>query len=133
MGWIHDTIADFGRQLGVEGLDFGLHGVLRMDLPGGGFIAVEPACRGEVEEVLVYVGRTAGHQAGSLLTGALAKAHYLQGGPLPVQVGLLGAGPEAQLVVLARLPERAFTVQSLNHAVDFLGRWLDELAAGKTR
>lgn len=131
MGWIEQTLADFGYQLGIEGLDFGPHGVAQLQLASGGFIAVEPVRRGQVDEVLVYLGRPVGHQAAPAVRLALSRSHWRQGGPLAVQVGLRGTGSEAHLLALVRLPERTFTAQSLAHAVDYLGRWLDDVQAGK--
>ncbi|HZY20501.1 MAG TPA: hypothetical protein VFE82_18675 [Ramlibacter sp.] len=129
MTWVHDTLAEFGRQLGIDRLDFGRHGVAQLQLASGGLIAVEPARRGDQDEILVYLGRPVGHQAASVLRTALANAHFRHGGPMQVQVALRGEGPEAILLALVRLPERAFTPQALARAVDFLQRWLDEAGA----
>lgn len=129
VAWVRDALAEFGRQLGIEQLSFGSHGVAQLVLQSGGLVAVEPVRRGDRDEVLIYLGRPVGHQAGALLQRALARAHWREGGPYPVQVALRGDGPDAMLLALVRLPERAFTGQSLAHAVDYLGRWLDEAAA----
>ncbi len=131
MGWIQDTLAEFGRQLGIEGLEFGPNGVAQLRLEKGGFIAVEPVRRGPDDEVLVYFGRPVGHQVVQATMVALSRSHWRNGGPLPIQVGLRGMGPDTQLLALVRLPERTFTTQSLGHAVDYLGRWLDDALAGK--
>lgn len=131
MAWIQDTLADFGRQLGIDGLDFGPYGVAQLQLASGSVIAVEPVRRGQDDEVLVYLSRPVGHQAPQMVSVALARSHWRNGGPLPVQVGLRGRGAEAQLLALVRVPERTFTAQALAHAVDYLGRWLDDVQAGK--
>jgi type III secretion system chaperone SycN len=128
--WVHDTLADFGRQLGIDGLGFGNFGVAQLQLQSGAIIAVEPVRRLDLEEVLVYLGRRTGHQMATVLRKAMAKTHYSQGGAFPVQVGVVGAGPDAMLVALVRMPERAFTSQSLSHAVDYLTRWLDDAERG---
>lgn len=126
--WINDTLADFGRRLGIEQLDCGTHGVAQLALAGGGLIAIEPVQRGAAEEVLVYVGRRAGHDAPRLLRQALIQAHHRHAGNLPIQVATRGQGPDTLLLALLRLPAREFTPQSLDHAFDTLNRWLDELA-----
>ncbi len=131
MAWIEDTLADFGRQLGIDGLDFGPYGVAQLQLASGGCIAVEPVRRGQEDEVLVYLARPVGHQAAQAVNVALARSHWRHGGALPVQVGLRGNGQDTQLLALVRLPERTFTAQTLAHAVDYLGRWLDDVQAGK--
>lgn len=128
MNWIDDTLADFGRRLGLGHLDCGAHGVAQLTLSGGGLIAIEPVTRGDEEEVLVYVGRRAGHDAPRLLRQALVKTHHAHAGSLPVQVALRGQGPDALLLALLRLPAREFTPQRLDRAFDHLNRWLDALA-----
>ena len=127
MSWVHDTLADYGRRIGIERLDFGSHGVAQLQLESGGLVAVEPVEREGQDEVLVYIGRPAGHDAGRVYAAALAKAHHSHGGPFALQVALRGHGPEALLLALTRLPERSFTPQTLAHAVDHLRRWLDEV------
>lgn len=127
MNWINDTLADFGRRLGLDHLDCGTHGVAQLALAGGGLIAVEPVQRGDAEEVLVYVGRRAGHETPRLLRRALAQAHHGQASGHPVQVAARGQGPDALLLALLRLPAREFTPQSLDRAFDYLNRWLDGL------
>ncbi|MES2480724.1 MAG: hypothetical protein V4609_01905, partial [Pseudomonadota bacterium] len=47
MSWINDTVADFGRQLGMPQLDLGDHGVMQLAFASGGLLAVEPVQRGE--------------------------------------------------------------------------------------
>ena len=127
MSWVHDTVAEFGRQLGIEGLDFGAHGVAQLQLQSGGLLAVEPVRRGETDEVLVYLGRPTGFDAAGLLRRALVKAHHGQAGAMPVQVALRGDFPDALLLALVRMPERDFTLQSLGQALDYLRRWHEGL------
>lgn len=133
MAWIQDTLLEFGRQIGIGHLEFSRHGLVQLRFPSGGFLAVEPSQPGAPEEVLVYMGRPVGHQASSLLRTALARAHAVDGGAPFVQVGVRGDGPEATLIVLVRLAERAFTPQALSATVQYLDRWLDEVQAGKTK
>ena len=129
MTWVHDTVAEFGRQLGIDNLGFDKHGLVQLQMHSGALLAVEPAQRGQTPEVLVYLIRPAGHMAANMLRKGLAKAHYSNGGSMPVQVVIRGGGPEAMLLALVRLPERAFTTQTLAQAVDYVGRWLDEVQA----
>ncbi len=128
MNWIDDTLADFGRRLGLDHLDCGAHGVAQLTLAGGGLIAIEPVTRGDEEEVLVYVGRRVGHDAPRLLRRALARAHHTEVGSLPVQVALRGQGPDTLLLALLRLPTREFTPQRLDRAFEHFNRWLDTLS-----
>jgi len=133
VNWIHDTVAEFGRQLGLPGLAIGPQGVAQLSLASGGLLAVEPVRRLDEDEVLVYLGRPAGHRLSVWLHTALARAHLDQAGPIGLQVLTRGSGEEALLLVLARLPARTFTPQALVQTVDHLARWLDEIEAGRSR
>jgi type III secretion system chaperone SycN len=122
-GWIHETVLQFGQQVGLPALELGTHGVAQLELQAGGLLAVEPAP--ETTEVLVYLGRPLGFDGAAVLRNALERAHHAAAQPMPLQVAVRGAGPEALLLALVRVPEREFNLQVLGRAVDVLGRWLD--------
>ena len=129
MNWIQDAVAEYGRQLGIEGLRLDANGAVQLQLQSGGLLAVEQTRRGEIDEVLVYLGSPLGFEGPRRLRAALARAHYSNGTGQAVQVACRGEGPEALLLVIVRLPERDFTLQSLGQAFDFLSRWLENLPA----
>ena len=129
MSWVHETLEQFGQQLGLPALELGAHGVAQLELQAGGVLAVEPA-HGKAAEVLVYLGRPVGFEGDALVRNALARAHYSAAHPMPVQVAVRGEGPEALLLVLVRVPEREFTVQTLGRVVEYLGRWSDGVRHG---
>lgn len=125
MNWVHGTVADFGRQLGLPDLSFDDGGLVQLQLQSGGLLAVEQVQRGTADEVLVYLGRPLGFEGGELLRRALTHAHCSSAQALPVQVAVRGEAPEALLLMLLRLPARDFTLPALEHAVDYLNRWFD--------
>jgi len=134
LNWVHETLAEFGRELGLTDFGTGTHGVAQLRLESGALLAVEPVRRGKedgVDEVLIYFGQPLGFEAATLRRRALEKAHFLRGGPYPIQIATRGEGPQALLLMLVRLPERAFTRQTLGHVVDYLGRWFAELRDGR--
>lgn len=126
--WIHDTLAQFGQQLGLPELSLDDNGAAQLTLQAGGILAVEPAAASG--DVLVYLGRPLGFDGPAVLRRALARAHHSAGSPMPVQVALRGDGPEALLLVLVRVPEREFTTPMLSRVVDYLGRWSDGVRHG---
>lgn len=132
MRWIDDAVTEFGKQLGITGLNLGRHGNAQLELGSGALLTVEPVRRGRQDEVLVSLGRPVGHQLPRLNRLALSKAHHSRGGALPIQVASRGQGTDAMLLAVVRLPQRGFTPQALAHAADYLGRWLDAVAAGST-
>lgn len=133
MNWIEDTVAEFGKQAGIPGLSLGQKGVVQLGYKNGGLLALEAVEREGQVEVVVYLGRPFGFQAPRVLRCAMEHAHFSHADPLPVQVALRGTGPDTLLLVLARLPERQFTPQSLTQAVDTLTRWLDEVQVHASR
>ena len=127
MSWIHDTLSDFGRQIGIAQLALDSQGAVQLAFEDGGALVVEPVQRGDVAEVLVYLQRKVGHQASTLMPFALERADCMRAAPFMVQVVLRGSGPDTRLIALVRMDERAFTPQALAQSVDFLTRWLDEV------
>ncbi len=127
MSWIDDTLREFGQQMGLVDLSFGAHGVAQLVFDDGAVLVIEPVQRGESDEVLVYLSRPMGFDAPQRRRLALAKAHFKGTDALVVQVASQGQGPEASLMALTRMPARAFTLQSLDHAFDYLNRWHNSL------
>lgn len=127
MNWINDTLAEFGRRLGLASLGFGSHGVARLQLSSGGWLAVEPVQRGGTDEVLVYLGHPLGFDAPRRLRLALERAHFSQAGSFAVQLASRDQDGQAALVVLTRVPAREFTPQVLDQAFEALNRWVEAL------
>lgn len=127
MSWVNDTLAEFGRRLGIASLGFGAHGVAQLALPSGGWLAVEPVQRGDADEVLVYLGHPLGFDAPRRLRQALERAHFGHGGAFPVQLASRGQGAQTVLVALTRVPAREFTPQVLDQAFEALNRWVEAL------
>lgn len=128
--WIRDTVSEFGRQAGIADLQLSSTGSLRLRLDSGDLIVLEALPDPTPELTLLYLVRPVGHQLGALLRAALGRAHHQEAGPYPVMVGCQGSGAEAVLVAGIRQAERAFTAQSLAHAIEFLGRWMDDVQGG---
>ena len=129
MSWVNDTLSEFGRQLGLTDLNFGEHGAAQLVFQSGALLAVEPVTRGDIDEVLVYVSRPVGFNGPRLLRQALVKAHFKEAGVLDIQVSTRGQGSDLALLALVRMPARNFTLQTLDHAFDYLNRWHDSLSA----
>lgn len=131
MNRIRDTLDQFGQQIGLA-LGPGTSGATQLQLAAGGVLVIEPVepAIGRGGEVLVYMGRPLGFDGGSVIRAALARAHHAAGSILPVQVAVRGDGPDALLVALVRMPIAEFTVQALNRAAEFLGKWTDGVHHG---
>jgi type III secretion system chaperone SycN len=128
MSILQNTLADYGRQLGIDRLQARADGALQLELASGVLVGVEAAPPGdEATEVLVFQSRALRRDPGAMRLAALQKAHFSQGGPYPIQLAGSGQGTDSRLIAITRIPIRDFTPQALGHAVDYLSRWLDEL------
>jgi len=123
MSWTDATLADFGRQLGIDGLAFGPGGFVQFDWRDGAVLGIH---RGS-EDVSIYLVRQLDYDRPPVLRRALQLCDWRNGWPFAVQAGLRG---DAELVFSARLPERDFTLPALEQAVELLGR-LHEQARGQ--
>lgn len=121
MSWVEQTLADYGRGLGIEGLRLNQDGVAQLQLQSGMLLAVEHVG----EEVLVYIAPMLAFEDDALKLRALKAAGFRNGGGEPIQIGLNGTGMEAVLVILTRVPERSFTLPRLGQTFDYLCRWFE--------
>lgn len=129
MSWVDDTVAEFGRSMGIPSLRVGEHGNLQLKFAAGGLLAIEPVRRGDTDEILVYLGEPLGFGGARRVVLALSKAHFRNAGVRDVQIAVRGEGADSLLLALTRIPEREFTPQNLGHAVDYLHQWLGSVAA----
>ncbi len=129
MGWMESTLEEFGQQIGVADLAFGSQGVAHLQGSDGGFIAIEAARRGPLDEVLVYLGTPLGFEAAAHVREALDRVHFSNAGAWDLQIGTQGQGPETALIVLTRIAEREFTLQSLNAAIEYIRRWTETITS----
>jgi type III secretion system chaperone SycN len=125
MNWVNETVAEWGRQLGLQDWGLGHHGVAQLELASGGLLAVELVGMGEEAEVLVYLGHPMGFDGPRLIRQALRRVHHSNAGALSVQVACQEVDGQPRLLTLTRMPARGFTLQTLEHAVDYLTRWWD--------
>jgi len=115
VSWLDETLADFGRRIGVGPLSFGDKGFVQMSLSQGGMLGASHAG----DEVRLWLSRPLSHHQRSALERALAECDFRRGGAFALQAGLRG---EDELVLLARIPERDFTTPALEQALDTLTR-----------
>jgi len=120
---IEQTLATYGEQIGISGLNFDAEGAATLQTSSGRLLAVE---RGD-EEVLVYVAQPLGYDAAATLQQAFKHAHFSRHGEVPVQIAARDERGERSLISLVRIPKRDFTVIRLQQTVDYLSRWLAAL------
>lgn len=115
MTWVAQTIAEFGRTVGIEGLALDGNGLAQLALAGGGSLSLEA---GE-DELLVYMVRPVSPHDTDARLRALGLCRSDRPWQWPVQTGRHG---EDGLIFLVRLPEREVSLSSLEQALDTLTR-----------
>jgi len=127
MSWIEQTIAEFGTQIGIAGLRFDERGVVQLQLQSGTTLGIER----RDGEILVYTNQLLAFEDEGLKQKALRHADFRDHPNVqktfPLQLGMTGSGLETALIILTRIPERQFTVVTLNQVLEYLTRWYDDL------
>lgn len=122
MNWLDATLSDFGRQLGLADLRFDASGLVQLGFEQDGSLGIER----RDEEVLIYLVRPLDYHDDTLAERALKLVERRQGWRFPLQAGSL---PGQRLLLLTRLPHRAFTLPALEEALQLLDRLHKQLAA----
>ncbi|MBG0775392.1 MAG: CesT family type III secretion system chaperone [Desulfovibrionaceae bacterium] len=121
MNWIKDTVRDFGRSMGLDGLEPNDRGVVCLAFERLGTLFIEQ----EDDDVLVYAARGLPPYSGAAWRAALEACHWTEGLPWPVNAGMRG---DDVLVFLARLPGREFALPALERTLEMLGKLHDAAA-----
>jgi type III secretion system chaperone SycN len=125
VSWIEDTIAAFGRTIGI--LDLALDERKRVDLAieGGGLIVIRHLVDRVEPELLLCRSRAVGSDASAAVRGALRISNFRRPHSWPIQAAL----EDGQLTLAMRVPERGFTLDVMERAFAELERLHSELAA----
>lgn len=126
---VERTLLDFGRQMGVDGLELAAGGVAQISFPDGSALSIDTGQTDRDNPILLHLSRPVGHDAARAIPAALRLAHCTNAAPFPVQVAASGQGGGAQLIVLVRLAEHTFTPQLLDQAIRFLKEWQEKVRA----
>jgi type III secretion system chaperone SycN len=125
MAWIDEMLAEFGSELGISGLSWNAHGVIRLEVDADQLLTIESVWRRDQQELLVSIGRRVGHDAGHRAQIALIRAHAARRATISLQLALGASGADTRLIVTTRLPLEGCTSQTLVDAVNRLNRWID--------
>ena len=121
MDWKDEVIADVGRGMGVEGLDFSGSGVIKFAFERRGDLYIESREDG----VLFYLTRQISrHDCLDILTQALKGCHYSQTIKFPLQVGLQG---EDDLYLCSFLENESFNRPNIEGVMEMIGEQFDKL------
>lgn len=118
MEWIHATIQDFGRNMGIDDLRMAPGETLSMNIEGQGDLFLELAG----QDVLIYLARTKNNLGSQAITRALELCHFRENNPHPVHAALHG---DDTLIFLTRVPGQDFTLPALTNNLTRLARLHD--------
>ncbi|MGI9275656.1 MAG: hypothetical protein ACR2PT_12530 [Endozoicomonas sp.] len=121
MGWRDEVVADVGRDMGVEGLNFAGSGVISLEFENSGALYLEQKADG----VLMYLIRTVSRfDSGKQLMEALRQCHFTRSMQFPLQVGLKG---DDQLFFIIFLVNEEFTKPNVLSVMDVLTRQFEAI------
>ena len=125
MNWAAQTVADFGRSMGMSDLQFNEDGIVSLSVERTGDLYIEHL--DSVEEVLVYLVRElpVGRRRDNYLR-ALQLSHWTENNPFLVTPALAG---EDRLLFSTRIGNSDFTLPTLERAINFLEKLHDEVDA----
>jgi type III secretion system chaperone SycN len=123
MSWVDEALADFGRTLGIANLRFPGDGPVRLEFDRQGSLYFEPL----EGQLLAYLVRPLDRPEAEFLGRALDLCHWRHHHAFPVSAGLHA---ERELTFAVRVPEREFTLPTIERVVDLLGRLHDSVTEG---
>ncbi len=117
MSVLADTLAEFGRSLGLDPLRLQPHGGVVLAVDRLGTLAIESA--GPARDlVVISLARPLGRASSVDWVRLLAGTHYRARLPLPVQLGTV----RDQLVFALTIPQEEFTLPRIHEAIRVLDR-----------
>lgn len=119
---IDETLADFGRSIGMEGLALREGERLTLDLQRVGVLNVELVGERK-EDVAVSLVRRIEPPDETACLRLLEFGHYRTPAPFPVRTGLTRAG---QLILSVKMDSYQFTLPSMHQAIDTLAAMHDQ-------
>ena len=124
-GLADQTVADFGRSMGMDGLAFDENGLVCLEIERTGTLYLE--YRQQEQQILVYLARTMDSLQDQWLEQALARCHYQYNHQRPVYCGLKG---DNVLFFLVKFTENTFVVNELSDALDLLVQQHEAVSGG---
>lgn len=123
MSWVDQTLADFGRGMGIPQLAFSEKGHASLAFESLGTLFLERA----EEATVVYLARPLDRGDGRTYARALRLCHWERQNPWPVNPAL---GQDRQLAFAVRISDTDFTLPVLEQVVALLDRMHQETREG---
>ena len=121
MDWRDQMIADVGRGMGLDGLNFSGTGVIRLEFERRGELYIETRDDGVLFYLIRKISR---HDCLDILKQALKCCHYTQSMRFPLQVGLQG---EDDLFLCSFLVNESFSRPNIEGVLQSIGDQFDKI------
>lgn len=112
---LNQTIEEFGRSMGIDGMAFNDDKVVHLEVEGVGDLYLED----EASYLLLYIVKEVDSPSLKLYKKAFTLCHYRQKNPFSVQVGL---HEDNKLTFLVKLPHEGINESNLEKAIEFLNK-----------
>ncbi|MDP0588171.1 MAG: hypothetical protein QS748_02775 [Candidatus Endonucleobacter bathymodioli] len=123
MDWRDQMIADVGRGIGFEELDFSGSGVIKLEFERRGDVYIEAREDG----VLFYlIRRISSHDRLEVLTAALKCCHYSQSIRFPLLSGIQG---DDDMFLCSFLVNESFSRPNIEGVIKMLGEQFDNISS----
>ncbi len=123
MDWIAEIVSDFGRRIGLPDLALDGNGRLRMALEDGRGVGLLHLTSSGNPEIVVYRSCPLAYLNAPSFRSALRLADFRQPNAWPIQAGM----SQRDLMLAMRIPERAFSTSSLEHALSRLAESFESI------
>ncbi len=118
MNWVEQTVAAFGQTIGIPGLSLSANGSVDLVLEHGGTLSLRHLGDNTPAEVVVQRSKPLGFAPERQIRRALRLSDFRHPSSWPTQVAI-----DNDLLILAmRMPERVFSLDSLEQVISELMR-----------
>ena len=125
MSWVDDVLADFGRNMGLDGLAFNDANVVSLKFEVLGDLFIE-----RIEDaVLVYVMREVPQPSKEIYAAALELCHWRHNHPFAVNAALKD---DRHLIFAVNLTESEFSAPAMEQLLQFFGQLHEQVLEGAT-
>lgn len=125
MNWTDQALADYGRALGIDSLEFSEQGVVNLAFERTGSLFIERIH----DDLLVYLSREIDHPSAEVYALAFYLCHWRHNHPFGVNPALRH---DRTLVFSVRLKEEDVNLPTLQQVIGLLGELHNQILDGAT-
>lgn len=123
MQQLEQVLAEFGRDLGLEGLEPSANGNVQLRLASGALLGAST----QGEEVVLHYAEPAQHDVARLLFKGMQRVARAESATDPVQIGCRSTPQGDWLVAGTRLPLARLDAREVHRLGGYLQAWLAQL------